>query len=64
MFDFPIINKNLYIIKVGSFIVIIILVFLRIFDKFEGEWENRSLCKKTDPIWMFDKRLEVEHDVI
>jgi hypothetical protein len=64
MFDFPIINTNLYIIKIGSFIFIIILAFLRIFDKLEGEWENRSKCKKTDPIWMFDKRLEVEHDVI
>ena len=64
IFDYPIITENLYRIKFGSFIFIIALLFLRIYDKLEGEWENSNMCQKADPIWMFDKRLEVEHDIL
>lgn len=64
LFDFPIEKLNLYRYKLGLFLFIFVLFIFKFLDKYQFEWENKNMCMKKDPIWMFDQRLGVESDII
>ena len=64
IFDIPIKKLYIYRIKLAFFFIILLRLITEIINYYESEWENKTMCMETDPIWMFDERVELGREIL